>query len=299
MDDNTHTLNTIAVHNGKFHADDVFACAIMRLINPEIKIIRSRDQVELDSADIRADVCMRYNPENMDFDHHQKEPPIRENDIPYASAGLIWKHFGMKLVSSKEVLEYIDERIMQPIDASDNGIRICQSEVISPFTISRIILDFNPSWQDKDTNPDEAFESAVNFAIGILSRRIVVAEGIEKADNIIRSAIRDSKKINDNIIILEQMCPWKKIAIDESDAYYVVYPTSTGNYNVQAIPKDLESFENRKSFPTSWAGLEGMGFIEETGVEDGIFCHKNLFICGAKSKEGALKLANLAVEHVE
>ena len=292
-------INTIAVHNGKFHADDVFACAIMRLINPEIKIIRSRDQATLETADIRADVGMRYDPGNGNFDHHQKESGVRENGIPYAGAGLIWKHFGMNLVSSQAAFGYIDERIMQPIDASDNGVEIYQSEVVSPFTISSMIQDFNPGWQEKDSHPDEAFESAVNFAKEILTRRIVVAESLEKADEIMRDAITCSKENNDKIIILDQMCPWKKMAIEESDAYYIVYPTSTGTFNVQAVPKDLESFENRKSFPKSWAALDGAEFIEKTGVKDGIFCHRNLFITSAKSKEGALKLALLAVDGVE
>lgn len=286
--------NSIAVHNGKFHADDVFACAIMRLINPEIKIIRSRDQAVLDSSDMRADVCMKYNPENMDFDHHQKESPVRENEIPYAGSGLVWKHFGMNLVLSEKAFEYIDERIMQPIDASDNGMETYKSEIITPFTISKMIEDFNPSWQDKDSNADEAFELAVNFAIGVLNRRIVIAEGLEKADELVRNAIKDSKN---KIIIFDQICPWKKIAIDESDAYFVIYPTRTGAFNVQAIPKELESFENRKSFPESWAGLNDEELIKKTGVDDAIFCHRNLFIAGAKSKEGALKLANLAVDN--
>ena len=34
----------IAVHEGKFHADDVFAAAILTLVFPKIKIIRTRDE---------------------------------------------------------------------------------------------------------------------------------------------------------------------------------------------------------------------------------------------------------------
>ena len=32
-----------------------------------------------------------------------------------------------------------------------------------------------------------------------------------------------------------------------------------------------------------------------TGVEDAVFCHKGLFLAVAKSKEGAIKLAELAL----
>src|SRR3989344_7405912 len=111
-------MKTIAVHSGDFQADDVFAVSIIRLLYPEIKIIRSRDEEVLKHADIRADVGGKYDPSTHDFDHHQTGGAgMRENGIPYSSAGLVWKHFGKKLVSSDEVFNYIDEKIVQWIDA--------------------------------------------------------------------------------------------------------------------------------------------------------------------------------------
>jgi len=49
-------------------------------------------------------------------------------------------------------------------------------------------------------------------------------------------------------------------------------------------------------FPESWAGKNGKELAEITGVEDAIFCHNARFICSAKSKEGAMKLAQMALE---
>jgi uncharacterized UPF0160 family protein len=41
------------------------------------------------------DVGDIYNPDQFRFDHHQAGGAgKRENDISYASCGLIWKHFG-------------------------------------------------------------------------------------------------------------------------------------------------------------------------------------------------------------
>ncbi|MGM5488331.1 MAG: MYG1 family protein [Nanobdellota archaeon] len=286
----------IAVHDGKFHADDVFACAILRLLNPNTEIIRTRNEELIGSADIRVDVGRKYNPETLDFDHHQKDSPVRENEIPYAAAGLIWKHFGRQLVSSDKAFTYIDECIMQEVDAVDNGVDIFETKNISVFTITKVIGDFNPGWQQKEISPDDAFNDAVNFAQGILKRRIVIAEGLEKAEQIMHEVIKNS---HDKILVLDQFCPWKKIAITESDALYIVYPTSTGGYNVQTIPKSLESFEDRKSLPKKWSALEGQEFIDKSGVEDATFCHNHLFIAGAKSKKGALKLAEIAVANEE
>ena len=88
-----------------------------------------------------------YNPASGDFDHHQREfTLVRNNSIPYASAGLIWKHFGMNLVPSESVFHSIDREIIQPIDANDTGVSIYEAKIIQPYTLDKVIADFNPSW---------------------------------------------------------------------------------------------------------------------------------------------------------
>ena len=92
----------IAVHDGVFHADDVFAVAILKIINEDIEIIRTRDDEVLATADMRLDVGGRYNPETGDYDHHLVQGAgERKNGIPYASCGLIWKHFGMQIAKTR------------------------------------------------------------------------------------------------------------------------------------------------------------------------------------------------------
>ena len=36
-------ISTITIHNGRFHADDVFCAALCQIINPKIQIFRTRD----------------------------------------------------------------------------------------------------------------------------------------------------------------------------------------------------------------------------------------------------------------
>ena len=55
------------------------------------------------------------------------------------------------------------------------------------------------------------------------------------------------------------------------------------------------SFASRMDLPTSWAGLRDEGLAAVTGVPDSVFCHLNLFIAGARSFEGAVRLAELAL----
>ena len=45
-----------ATHSGSFHADDVLAAATLRRVNPALPILRTRDQEQLNAADILFDV---------------------------------------------------------------------------------------------------------------------------------------------------------------------------------------------------------------------------------------------------
>lgn len=286
-------MKLAATHSGSFHADDVFAAAILKLIYPNIKFIRTRDEKEYSKADLRFDIGMKYNIKTNDFDHHQeKGAGIRNNEIPYASAGLIWKHFGKKLVDSKEAFNYIDEKLIQPIDASDNGIQTIEITKLTPYTINQMIKSFNPDWQNEKQDYNSNFLKALKIAIYILKQEISKANGIMIAKSIVRKAI---KKSDGKIIILDKFCPWKKTIIEESNAKYLIYPSSD-NWHAQTVPISIDSFESRKPFPKEWGG-KTKDLANITGINDAYFCHRKLFICGAKSKEGAIKLAKLALKN--
>ncbi|MHB9102314.1 MAG: MYG1 family protein, partial [Sulfuricella sp.] len=78
-----------ATHSGSFHADDVLAAATLRLVNPALPILRTRDQEQLDAADIIFDVGRVFDSAACRFDHHQLEyKEARENGLPYSSFGL-------------------------------------------------------------------------------------------------------------------------------------------------------------------------------------------------------------------
>ena len=82
-----------STHDGRFHADEIFALAVLKLIFPDLGITRSRDEIIYKNADIIVDVGHVYEPENLIFDHHQRGFLLkRESGIPYASFGLVWKN---------------------------------------------------------------------------------------------------------------------------------------------------------------------------------------------------------------
>lgn len=286
-------IKTIAVHDGSFHADDVFAVAILQLINSKIEVVRTRDEKVLKSVDMRVDVGMKYNEETLDFDHHQEESVgIRENGIPYASVGLIWKHYHKYLVNTQEEYTQIDDKIIQGIDAFDVGMEIYEPKIANPYTLPIIISSINPDWQEKAQDYDKAFAKAVKLAKNILKREIKRVKGKAKAVKMLQSAINSNK--NGKFLILDKLVPWKNFLAD-SDIVYVIYKAINGNWHVQGVPTKKDTFEIKKDLPQSWAGLQGKDFEKKTGIKDAVFCHRNLFLCGAKSKIKAIELVKLAL----
>lgn len=81
---------------------------------------------------------------------------------------------------------------------------------------------------------------------------------------------------------------------------YVVKPKSVGtDWDVECVRDNPFGFENRKDLPAAWAGsveTDGGKLAQASGVPDAIFCHNRRYIAVARSKEGAVKLAQLAVE---
>jgi len=91
----------VATHPGNFHADDVFAVAVLQLVHGELEIVRTRDPELQAAADVRIDVGGRHDPATGDFDHHQNGGAgERANGIRYASFGLVWREHGEALAGS-------------------------------------------------------------------------------------------------------------------------------------------------------------------------------------------------------
>ena len=125
---NEKNIKTLGTHNGKFHADDVMATAILRLLLGNLKVIRTRDESILQKLDFVYDISLG------EFDHHQLNKELRDNNIPYAACGLVWREFGSRVIQKFNsefeendiisIFDYVDKHLVQGIDATDNGIDI-------------------------------------------------------------------------------------------------------------------------------------------------------------------------------
>ena len=87
----------------------------------------------------------------------------------------------------------------------------------------------------------------------------------------------------------------RKVIVFGGDLWYAIYPSKRGGYALHCVNVKQGSFENRKSLPLAWAGLENKELQEVTGVDNARFCHTARFLATTDTYEAALKLAELAV----
>jgi len=289
---------TIAVHDGKFHADDVFACAVIELmLGEKTRIIRTRDESLLAKADFVADVGNVYDPARQRFDHHMREGAgVRENGIPYAAFGLVWKEYGEKVCGSKELADRIDARLVAPIDAEDNGMSLYdpKGETV-PFTIQNFFYLHRPTWREDEKIHDDAFPQLVALAKEVIVREIEIQGDFIEARAIVEQAYADAA--DKRLIVLDVVCPFDETLTAYPEPLIVVSPTrGSTNWKVNPVSAGKHGFSRRIDLPAAWAGLRDEELAKVTGVADAVFCHRALFLAVAKSKEGALALAKLALE---
>lgn len=290
----------IAVHDGNFHPDDVFSVALLSIIfKGKIRVIRTRDEAVCSRADFVLDVGGKYLPKENRFDHHQiGGAGIRENKIPYSTFGLLWKKFGEKVCGSKEIADILESKIVTSVDADDNGFVLCANTVpgSKPFMVANVIYSMRPTWKESEGNINKFFLKAVDFVKEIIIREIKVAKDKAEIIKVIQSYYK--KSTDKRLIVVGSPKVSRYDAWDAlqnfSEPLFIVYGEKK-DWSVVAMRESSNSFASREKFPAEWCGLRDEDFARKTGVVDALFCHKDLFLAGAKSKAGVIKLAELAL----
>lgn len=293
----------LITHNGSFHTDDVFACATISLMLKKDKqtfeIIRARDKEIIKNGDYVFDVGGIYDEKNNRFDHHQKggagNKAFSEVKIEYASFGLVWKKFGIEICGTQEIVDFIDKKLVSPIDAGDNGFDLVENKYdVSPYQIQYFFSSMAPTWREKNISNDAMFLESVEIAEKVLLREIVHARDFMLAKESMVEIYKNTK--DKSVLIFNENYPSAELFHNFPETFFVIYPrTADDTWGVKAIREDLKSFKNRKDFPASWSGLKDEELRKITGVSDAVFCHRALFLAVAKSKEGATRLAELAL----
>ncbi|MFA6076641.1 MAG: MYG1 family protein [Candidatus Paceibacterota bacterium] len=295
-------IKTLVTHDGSFHADDIFAATTLSILleirGENFEIIRTRDEEIINKGDYIFDVGGIYDEQLNRFDHHQiGGAGKRENGIIYSSFGLVWQKFGVEIAGEKEIADFIEQKIVIPVDANDNGIDLYKTNFmnVSPYTLQDVFAIFSPTALE-DLEKDEQFKKALALAKEILAREIKKAKDQIEITKIIKGFYEKSK--DKRVVVIDEPKVSRYEIWDALQSFpeplFVVYGDNE-DWSVVAMRKEENSFGNRKDFPKTWAGLRKKELQNITGVSDAVFCHKNLFLSVAKSKEGAIRLAELAL----
>lgn len=283
-------------HNGKFHADEVFATAVLKHIYPDLTVRRSRDPKVIESGDFVYDVGGIYDHETKRYDHHQNGALKRQDGLTRSAFGLIWLHYGKEYCDGDDsVWNLIDKRLVRGIDAGDNGeSRVVQDPRAPEFDISQVIELLNPIPGKPEEEADTQFSLAVGYAATLLARLVERARAELDAVNEIQAARAEST--TPRYAVLDHYVAMSECVAELEGLEYVVFPDeANGMWQVYAVPEPGKPFSQKRPFPESWAGLRDQELAELTGVPDALFCHTKRFLAVAKSREGATRLLEFAL----
>ena len=257
----------ILTHSGLFHADEVFACAILKtFVSNGLKIVRTRDKNVIEEGinnkfTYVLDVGGIYCENDLNFDHHQDSINIASNVMV---AYFLRKH-------KPEMVDVIDKlcaKIMVGIsdwDTNHNNIILRWNDVAKHHVnLSMIVSSYNRNPM-KNKMQDLQFAKAVDFACTVIENYLYTIHEEIKAENIYNS----KKVINDCVAVFDEFCNiWK----EKDEFIFSIQPNPQGWALMSA---------NSEKYP-----------LPEVEHQDLIFAHKGRFIAVFKTKEAAIEIAS-------
>ena len=288
----------IITHSGTFHADEILAVASLQLLlkDKNCEVIRTRDPNVILTGDYVVDVGSLYDPATNRFDHHQHGGAgERENGIPYSAFGLVWKEYGEQISGSKEVARAIDVQIGYPVDMGDNGMDYYKLVRIDtePLLLQFMVAMFRPTWKN-NVSADERFAELVELMKRMLQLAIKNEHDNIEGGKLVETAYQNTE--DKRVVVLDGPYPWQGTLAGHPEPLFVVKPKTQNTFwEVECVRDNPFGFANRKNLPEAWAGYRDQELAGITGVSDSVFCHNRRYIAVAESKEGALKLAQLAL----
>lgn len=256
----------VLTHDGRFHADELLAIAILQeALGRPVNIRRSRDSNAWTHADLLIDVGGAVNP----YDHHHRNNKYHPNGIPYASCGLILDAVEPDAKLRNQL--YCD--MLYTVEWEDNTV---QGEVRSPnWDLKPNLLAWVSHFQPmKEENPEEYtlrkyFDKALEMVTDIY-RRVRKSAIIKIRNREIKDTttydVRDGVLwLKDNTTTHFRYCnehPEIKATVSLDKGTYVIRPLHVG-------PNDPCL---RATFPSVWYGLSDFDLQRASRINGVIWC---------------------------
>lgn len=266
-------------HSGCFHVDDVISTIFLRKILKNVKLIRvpSTENLELKNKIV-------YDIGLGEFDHHQvNRNGKRKNGIYYSSIGLLWQRFGrnyladLKIKNIDKTFEYIDNELIQYIDATDNMQFNYLNGKISPD----FVKFYNPQWNEK-ISENEAFLNAIRSADEFWNIYLKHAIAEVEAIDFILSEVQEAKEC---YLVFEKEIPYRKaVKLINSNVKYFIFKSRREGYDIRII-KDSVRFNNEIVHAKNIAEARKL-----TKIKDLLYVDFNGKLCCTKTLDSAKML---------
>ena len=307
----------IAVHNGKFHADDCLAVYFLHNTNEfkDAEVVRTRDQTVIDQCDVVCDVGGVYDHEKRRYDHHQLGFNITYpgKNIILSSCGLVFMHYGKEIITNilkkknmtipestfPMVIDMLYERYVKEIDAIDNGVSMVPGEEptykISTDISSRIDYmnvskaECTEEFLQASEVIGKEFEFLLSYIIQyFVPDFIAVKEAYEKRFEI------DPRGF---VLVLDQFHEANKIIpyIEKEGDNLLFYITTKPPNGWRVYTFTVKgSYQPRLKLP--FPGYSGEEMSKASGIPGGIFSHKSAFLAVFEEKEQAIQYARYSYD---
>ena len=279
LEDKVFVPDEVIVHDGKMHADDILCVSLLKIVNPNILVSRTRD-IPSDFNGLVCDVGGgRYDHHDLDklrFDDNGNQLILPDGKPEvYSAFGLLARDILPGLIGQKSY-QLVDSQIIRSIDKCDNyGY---------PSDLAYYFDTFNPTW-NSDMTYDEAFLDAVDYGVNFLQRILSRELARQEAIPYLQSKIA---KATDDILVLDYRVPWQALT-KKSNILFTIYPTDDGKFALQTVPLPNTSADekiNKIDMPQTWLEEKPLGCT---------FVHKSLFFAIFDTKENAFTAAKQAI----
>ncbi len=301
------TITNLVTHSGGFHADELLSSVILTQLFPDAKLVRTRDRdmITPGADKIIYDVGGDFDADAQIFDHHQRPSPLREDEQPYSSFGLIWAHYGRDYLAAMNVPEddidaihtTFDTKFVLPIDLLDNGaMEPSVAGPLSVMTLPSLLGSLKPVFDDPSpTADDDAFFAAMPIARRFIEAFIANVAAKARAQSMVEAAIEAAG--TSAILELPMGMPYRSALIKaEADHILFVVNPRGDDWTLNGIKLSHDTFDQRADLPVAWAGLTDAGLEDASGVKGAKFCHNARFIAVANSRDAILEMAEIAVK---
>lgn len=267
-------------HSGKFHVDDVMSTIFISKIIKKVILIRIPS---MEKNDLKNKII--YDIGFGEFDHHQKNRNgQRKNGIYYSSIGLLWKRFGKKYLEKIKVknidktFEYIDNELIQYIDATDN----MQTEYIENKISPDFIKLCNPEWNE-NISEEKAFINALKLADEFWNIYIKHAIAEVEAIEVILNKLEKTK---DCYLILNNEMPYKKAMkkFNNNKIKYIIFKSRREGYDIRTVT-------DKCKFKKEIVQAKDINISRNlTRIKDLIYVDNNGKLCCTKTLKSAIKI---------